>query len=133
MAEMKKKGRCWKGYKPKPGAKPYSKGSCIPEEKKMRKVNPWAVCTASTGREDKAKYERCVQAVKEVKVNPTPAERMKDPEARANDRGNRAATLRGKLSARIKSRKNYPKGSPLHTGGSSEVDTERMSKLNKIK
>lgn len=31
MAEMKKKGRCWKGYKPKPGAKPYSKGSCIPE------------------------------------------------------------------------------------------------------
>lgn len=29
---MKKKpNRCWKGYKPKPGAKPYSKGSCIKE------------------------------------------------------------------------------------------------------
>jgi len=70
MAEMKKKGRCWKGYKPKPGAKPYSKGSCIPEEKKMRKVNPWAVCTASTGREDKAKYERCVKAVKKESYNP---------------------------------------------------------------
>jgi hypothetical protein len=27
----KKKGRCWKGYKPKPGSVPYSKGSCIPE------------------------------------------------------------------------------------------------------
>lgn len=23
-----KKGRCWKGYKPVPGKKPYSKGSC---------------------------------------------------------------------------------------------------------
>jgi len=70
MAEMKKKGRCWKGYKPKPGAKPYSKGSCIPEEKKMGKVNPWAVCTASTGRKDKAKYERCVKAVKKESYNP---------------------------------------------------------------
>ena len=27
-------------------------------------VNPWAVCTASTGRNDKRKYERCVQGVK---------------------------------------------------------------------
>jgi hypothetical protein len=27
----KKKGRCWKGYKPTPGKKPYSKGSCIKE------------------------------------------------------------------------------------------------------
>ena len=29
--KSKKKGRCWKGYKPKPGSVPYSKGSCIPE------------------------------------------------------------------------------------------------------
>lgn len=28
------------------------------------KVNPWAVCTASTGRSDKTKYERCVMDVK---------------------------------------------------------------------
>lgn len=28
------------------------------------KVNPWAVCTASVGREDKAKYESCVMKVK---------------------------------------------------------------------
>jgi hypothetical protein len=27
-------------------------------------VNPWAVCTESTGREDKEKYERCIQHVK---------------------------------------------------------------------
>jgi len=31
----KKKGRCWKGYKPTPGVTPYAKGSCQPvsEEK----------------------------------------------------------------------------------------------------
>ena len=27
----RKKGRCWKGYKPTPGKKPYTKGSCIKE------------------------------------------------------------------------------------------------------
>ena len=26
----KKKGRCWKGYKPTPGVEPYAKGSCQP-------------------------------------------------------------------------------------------------------
>jgi len=26
----KKKGRCWAGYKPTPGVKPYAKGSCQP-------------------------------------------------------------------------------------------------------
>ena len=26
--------------------------------------NPWAICTAEVGREDKAKYERCVKSVK---------------------------------------------------------------------
>lgn len=26
----KKRGRCWKGYKPTPGVKPYAKGSCQP-------------------------------------------------------------------------------------------------------
>lgn len=29
-----------------------------------KKVNPWAVCTASVGRGDKDKYERCVMDVK---------------------------------------------------------------------
>ena len=27
----KKKGRCWKGYRPTPGKKPYSPGSCMKE------------------------------------------------------------------------------------------------------
>lgn len=25
----KKSGRCWSGYKPTPGKRPYSKGSCM--------------------------------------------------------------------------------------------------------
>ncbi|KKN80258.1 hypothetical protein LCGC14_0332270 [marine sediment metagenome] len=33
-------------------------------KKKGKAVNPWAVCTASAGREDKAKYERCIKDVK---------------------------------------------------------------------
>ena len=27
--------------------------------------NPWAICTASVGREDKEKYEKCVKSVKQ--------------------------------------------------------------------
>ena len=40
-----------------------------------RKVNPWAVCHASTGPKKSAKYERCVMhvkakhGIKEVKIN----------------------------------------------------------------
>lgn len=38
------------------------------KEKKKKEeeyeYNPWAVCTKSVGREDKEKYERCVQKVK---------------------------------------------------------------------
>ena len=34
------------------------------EGKKKSKYNPWAICTASVGRKDKAKYERCVKDVK---------------------------------------------------------------------
>jgi len=32
----------------------------IPEQEN----NPWAICTASVGREDKEKYEKCVKSVK---------------------------------------------------------------------
>lgn len=32
--------------------------------KKYGKVNPWAVCTKSVGRDDKKKYEKCVKGVK---------------------------------------------------------------------
>ncbi len=31
----KKRGRCWTGYKPKPGSVPYSKGSCVKEAYKL--------------------------------------------------------------------------------------------------
>jgi len=33
-------------------------------KKKSKKYNPWAICTASVGREDKKKYEKCVMDVK---------------------------------------------------------------------
>lgn len=33
----------------------------IEEEEKN---NPWAICTASVGRENKEKYEKCVKSVK---------------------------------------------------------------------
>ena len=32
VKEAKKKTRCWKGYKPTPGKKPYSPGSCMKEQ-----------------------------------------------------------------------------------------------------
>lgn len=36
-------------------------------EEKESKNNPWAICTASVGREDKEKYEACVRDVKKQK------------------------------------------------------------------
>jgi hypothetical protein len=36
----------------------------IEEEEKN---NPWAICTASVGRENKEKYEKCVMSVKRSK------------------------------------------------------------------
>ncbi len=34
------------------------------EELEEKENNPWAICTAQVGREDKKKYERCVKSVK---------------------------------------------------------------------
>lgn len=41
--------------------------NALSEAKKKGKTNPWAICTASVGREDKDKYERCVKGVKKDK------------------------------------------------------------------
>lgn len=38
-----------------------------PIEEEKDKDNPWAICTASVGREDAEKYERCVRDVKKQK------------------------------------------------------------------
>lgn len=47
------------------------------EAKKSGKpVNPWAVCTSSVGRKDKAKYERCVMDVK--KKSPIKEDRINE-------------------------------------------------------
>lgn len=37
------------------------------EEETKTKNNPWAICTSSVGRDDKAKYEACVKDVKKEK------------------------------------------------------------------
>lgn len=63
-----KKGRCWDGYEPTPGKKPYSPGSCKKKEKtdSSTKNNPWAIChTTVNKKKDPDKYERCVKDVKE--------------------------------------------------------------------
>ena len=36
----------------------------LAERSTEKENNPWAICTDSVGREDKKKYERCVQSVK---------------------------------------------------------------------
>jgi len=36
--KKKKKSRCWRGYKPKPGSVPYSPGSCIKEGTYLERV-----------------------------------------------------------------------------------------------
>ena len=33
--EKKKKNRCWEGYKPVPGKKPYSEGSCVKKSEEL--------------------------------------------------------------------------------------------------
>lgn len=38
LESKKKKGRCWTGYKPTPGKKPYSPGSCMKESIKKKKI-----------------------------------------------------------------------------------------------
>lgn len=41
IEEEKKKGRCWTGYKPVPGKKPYSPDSCVKEEEQLDEVAAW--------------------------------------------------------------------------------------------
>jgi len=35
LIRLNEKSRCWKGYKPTPGKKPFTKGSCMKEAKKL--------------------------------------------------------------------------------------------------
>jgi hypothetical protein len=47
-------------------------------KKKKYKYNPWAVCTASVGREDKEKYEKCVMDVKHTQKMHEDLERLSE-------------------------------------------------------
>lgn len=51
---------------------------------KNYKYNPWAVCTASVGREDADKYQRCVQAVKKQSNKKTVKKESKLTESKDN-------------------------------------------------
>lgn len=48
------------------------------KKKKKYKYNPWAVCTASVGRKDKEKYEKCVLDVKKQQDMDEGLERLKE-------------------------------------------------------
>ena len=49
------------------------------EEAKKKENNPWAICTSSVGRDDKAKYERCVLKVKKKTGYKESIERSEEP------------------------------------------------------
>lgn len=62
FAEMKSNG--FSGHGNLEGDKPLSEANLDETESKD---NPWAICTASVGREDKEKYEACVKDIKKQK------------------------------------------------------------------
>ena len=90
-AKAKKKGRCWKGYKPTPGKKPYSKGSCMKVE-----------CRVATLHEAKL-----IKAKKKKKGGKSPAWQRsagKNPEGGLNQKGvesYRAANPGSKLKTAV--------------------------------
>lgn len=47
-----KKGRCWTGYKPTPGKKPYSKGSCMKESIKKKVIDALLEATPAWQRKE---------------------------------------------------------------------------------
>ena len=61
---MKKQFRMIEAKKAAEKAKGKDKKSKYPKNE-TEPYNPWAVCTDSVGRDDKEKYERCIQHVKE--------------------------------------------------------------------
>ena len=65
----------------KPASDKWSKKQeiVLEEEELEEENNPWAICTSSVGREDKAKYERCVNKVKnDLKENLKASEILKN-------------------------------------------------------
>jgi hypothetical protein len=69
-AGLKNQQRCWVNPRTGEVITKNSQFEEIREREKLKKIvneeknNPWAICTAQVGREDKEKYERCVKSVK---------------------------------------------------------------------
>ena len=123
-----KKKKVNEGYGELGGEPSVSGVGNFPSDKKILSANDKARAKKNAN----ARKRGTPVKLKEIKATPTPAARKKNPNARANKPANRAATIQGKLSARIQSREDYPEGSPLRSGGSSGVDQGRVSKLRKI-
>ena len=73
-------------------------------KKKEWDPNPWAVCTDSVGREDKDKYERCVQKVKQ-KQNTKPAKMPKNYRTQWNSDDDFSDKLRDEFSGNSEKKK----------------------------
>jgi|GEM_PF-2126482 len=64
--ELNKAGRCWEGYEPTPGKKPYSKGSCRKIKKsqyKIKEMNPLSTSYESGGKMQKTSHQRLIKAL----------------------------------------------------------------------
>ena len=81
------------------------------------KPNPWAICTASVGREDEEKYERCVKDVKaQYDIKEDREEEMMANMARAE------AARRAALAAKKAKKKNNEACGELHEQEGLELD-----------
>ena len=92
----KKRGRCWTGYKPKPGSVPYSKGSCIKEGYKLLGL---ALIEAIQRKELNYKDEtdRAIAADKKLK-----AARKKFKTAKPGSEDQKAALTRQERALKVK-------------------------------
>lgn len=94
----KKKGRCWTGYKPKPGSVPYSKGSCVKEAYKLigLALTDLEEGAAKRAGLSKKQHRNLMMAVSNVTAAETKASGSKPSDAfkRGVERGARGEILR---------------------------------------
>jgi hypothetical protein len=69
MNELDEAGRCWTGYKPKPGKKAYSPGSCVKEEEVFDQLDERGLDVGHQKRQMSKHFDRYIQAVRAGKFN----------------------------------------------------------------
>jgi hypothetical protein len=87
------------------------------KNKKNWNPNPWAVCTKSTGREDKKKYERCIQDVKKKQKKSDNGAGIKEAVGPATEQEDEAEAERQGRAIRehMQFRPKLPNTRPTHT------------------